>query len=346
MTIKIDTAKDRIDIYNAETGQVAETTPHAVVESSLAQGTGIVLTSSSSTGKVTVALDPAALGGGGGGTVNINGLTSVSTDGVTITGNGASTPLVAHATAVADNNTIKGDGSVASPFYAPGAAAVYEYTIANGVSSFQSDSMAPYKTVLFSVTNLATSWGLWPVANNLDAAAMGFASLSNISGLSGIPRGTTANILLDMAGAQVNMLANTLNQFINGAAFGRLEKMTVRFGNESAAVSRWFGSKSVPTSYDIGSDQTTSAASGSPTLPWAPSFSNLGPFTEYTDVGRVLYPIAPDKVNVGGIDSFMQGMTGNAFRLRTVYHNNNMNPGAITPFGTFVSGTVRLVCYK
>lgn len=341
MTTKIDTAKDRIDIYNAETGQVAETTPHAVVESSLAQGTGIVLTSSSSTGKVTVALDPAALGGGGG-TVNISGLTSVSTDGVTITGNGASTPLVAHATAVADNNTIKGDGSVASPFYAPGAAAVYEYTIANGVSSFQSDSMAPYKTVLFSITNLATSWGLWPVANNLDAAAI----VWGLSGLSGIPRGTTANILLDMAGAQVNMLANTLNQFVNGAAFGRLEKMTVRFGNESAAVSRWFGSKSVPTSYDIGSDQTAPAVSGSYTPPWAPSFSNLGPYTEYTDAGAVLRPIVPDKVNVGGIDSFMQGMTGNAFRLRTVYHNNNMNPGAITPFGTFVSGTVRLVCYK
>lgn len=342
MTTKIDTAKDKIDIYNTETGQVAEATPHVVVESSLAQGTGIVLSSSASTGKVTVSLDPAALGGGGGGTVNINGLTTVSTDGVTITGDGATTPLVAHAIAVADNDTIKGDGSVASPFYAPGAAAVYEYTIANGVSSFQSDSMAPYKTVLFSVTNLATSWGLWPVANNLDAAAMG-----GLSGLSGIPRGTTANILLDMAGAQVNMLANTLNQFVNGAAFGRLEKMTVRFGNESASVSRWFGTKSVPTAYDIGSDQTAPAISGSHTLPWAPSFSNLGPFNAYQgpDAG-VLLPIVPDKVNVGGIDSFMQGMTGTAFRLRTVYHNNNMNPGAITPFGTFVSGTVRLVCYK
>lgn len=340
MTTKIDTAKDKIDIYNTETGQVAEATPHVVVESSLAQGTGIVLSSSASTGKVTVSLDPAALGGGGG-TVNINGLTTVSTDGVTITGNGATTPLVAHAIAVADNDTIKGDGSVASPFYAPGAAAVYEYTIANGVSSFQSDSMAPYKTVLFSVTNLATSWGLWPVANNLDVAGTGF------SGLSGIPRGTTANILLDMAGAQVNMLANTLNQFVNGAAFGRLEKMTVRFGNESASVSRWFGTKSVPTAYDIGSDQTAPAISGSRTWPWAPSFPNLGPFTEYQgpDAG-VMFPILPDKVNVGGIDSFMQGMTGTAFRLRTVYHNNNMNPGAITPFGTFVSGTVRLVCYK
>lgn len=345
MTTKIDTAKDKIDIYNTETGQVAEATPHVVVESSLAQGTGIVLSSSASTGKVTVSLDPAALGGGGGGTVNINGLTTVSTDGVTITGNGATTPLVAHAIAVADNDTIKGDGSVASPFYAPGAAAVYEYTIANGVSSFQSDSMAPYKTVLFSVTNLATSWGLWPVANNLDAATM------SLSGLSGIPRGTTANILLDMAGAQVNMLANTLNQFVNGAAFGRLEKMTVRFGNESASVSRWFGTKSVPTAYDIGWNQTAPVASGSTTWPWAPSFPNLGPFTEYPGSDAVvLYdlrvPIVPDKVNVGGIDSFMQGMTGTAFRLRTVYHNNNMNPGAITPFGTFVSGTVRLVCYK
>lgn len=345
MTTKIDTAKDKIDIYNAETGQVAEATPHVVVESSLAQGTGIVLSSSASTGKVTVSLDPAALGGGGE-TVNINGLTTVSTDGVTITGNGATTPLVAHAIAVADNDTIKGDGSVASPFYAPGAAAVYEYTIANGVSSFQSDSMAPYKTVLFSVTNLATSWGLWPVANNLDAAAMG------LSGLSGIPRGTTANILLDMAGAQVNMLANTLNQFVNGAAFGRLEKMTVRFGNESASVSRWFGTKSVPTAYDIGSKATSPAISGSRTWPWTPSFCNLGPYTEYTvdaitgDGIVMVLPIVPDKVNVGGIDSFLQGMTGTAFRLRTVYHNNNMNPGAITPFGTFVSGTVRLVCYK
>lgn len=341
MTTKIDTAKDKIDIYNTETGQVAEATPHVVVESSLAQGTGIVLSSSASTGKVTVSLDPAALGGGGGGgTVNINGLTTVSTDGVTITGNGATTPLVAHAIAVADNDTIKGDGSVASPFYAPGAAAVYEYTIANGVSSFQSDSMAPYKTVLFSITNLATSWGLWPVANNLDAPP-----IYGFPGLSGIPRGTTANILLDMAGAQVNMLANTLNQFVNGAAFGRLEKMTVRFGNESASVSRWFGTKSVPTAYDIGTNHTAPAFSGSQGF-GAPNFSNLGPFIELTEAGTLWYPIVPDKVNVGGIDSFLQGMTGTAFRLRTVYHNNNMNPGAITPFGTFVSGTVRLVCYK
>lgn len=344
-----DPAKDPIEVYSREAGQMAELVGHSLVESVLSEGTGIKLVSSPTTGKIEVKIDADAISNGA---VTLNGMVNVATDGTTITGDGTTEdPLVAHVQAVADGTTITGNGSIGSPFIARGAAAVYSYDIANGVSVFQSVDLSAYTEIEFDVNNLGVSWGVWPNGKGIPALATGLATPAAPTG---VPNGYIANVVLDMGGIGFNHVATRTYQFVKGAAAGVLRKLVYQaYGSAQDTV--WIGEKHVPDlfaprgrpqsilggitdSYSPGGYTSSDVGSG--------YYGESGVYRPYDEFLSINNAAGVENTLTGASRTrTLQAMTGNTFRLRSVYHAATGQNLPTTVFGTMTGGAVKLRCY-
>lgn len=334
MTI-IDTGNDVISIYNCETGEMAETPPFSIVESTLVIGNGLIAEADVAKGKLSIRLDTSAIPSGGG-TVNINGLQTVAVDGSTITGNGTvGNPLVSHLQVAADGSTITGSGTPASPFVAPGSAAVYNYSISAGVSQFQTPDLSEFSVIEFLISNLAASWGVWPVSNIVSTAPW----IAQRSIPAGLPLGYIADIILDMGGTGFNLIATRDMQFVKGGAWGVLRKLTYQpFGKSSRTA--WIGNKIVPDEYN---------AWRTPVLNGVQQYGDgsdqlVGRYEYGPEFGGASVDVDADAYGVEKIRA-MQAMTGNYIRLRPCYHSA-LGAGTISNYGTLTGGAVTLRCYK
>jgi hypothetical protein len=156
---------------------------------------------------------------------------------------------------------------------------------------------------------------------------------------------------MDMGGVGFNNIAARTYQFVKGAASGVMNKLTFRPYGANADMTAWVGERIVPDFFSP--NDRPQPILGNVLTPYQrllmlplTDLETAPVLSTYEECMSVNHSSGPERILAGAARKrSLQSMTGNTFRLRSVYHAALGQNLPTTVFGTMTGGAVKLRCY-